>query len=315
MDLTKTEVAELGASSPTVGSFTENMAVEAGEVEKIRTKLMDLLAQHEGCVSARMLRKASEKINVKNVEAAITRLRSPDQLAASEPRLYWRGRSFYTESSYLRVQEEALKEAEVAVDEQAPVVEAELLETSPRRRENRQEEARLVTYIRDTLDTLYAPTAGPDAEYAFDVHSDRPGNDYENVDLLAVHWRTAEFAELIAIEAKLDFTAKLVQQAANYQRFADRVWIAVPVDGEIQLAAATLRDENARLFEHVVALGIGILACKRGRGRAYEVQPIHWPKANKPDRIEREAFIERHRAHLEEAQVVPPQNRQAYPKL
>jgi hypothetical protein len=47
---------------------------------------------------------------------------------------------------------------------------------------------------------------------------------------------------------KLDFTAQLIQQARNYGRFADRVWLAVPVLAEAAEASTALRDFDPMLY-------------------------------------------------------------------
>jgi hypothetical protein len=52
------------------------------------------------------------------------------------------------------------------------------------------------------LENIYQSEHTPeDSDYVFDVHSDRPGSEFENVDLLAVHWRSAKSVELVAVEA------------------------------------------------------------------------------------------------------------------
>ncbi len=81
-------------------------------------------------------------------------------------------------------------------------------------------------------------------------------------------------------------------------RACDRAYVGVP-----QL-----------LFEHVVEAGLGILACHRGRGGAYDVFPIHWPRRNVVDAREREELVKRYRPQFEESGVIPPVAR-SYPKL
>lgn len=186
----------------------------------------------------------------------------------------------------------------------------------PERRKNRQEEGRLGTYVVSALENIYQSDGAPDdAPYVFDVHNDRPGNEYENVDLIAVHWRTATNVELIAVEVKLDFTARLVQQARNYARFADRVWLAVPVQAGAADASGALRELDPLLFEHVVDAGLGILACRRRPGKSYEVLPVHWPRRQQPGAVEREGFIERYRADFEEAGAAAPRASHHYPRF
>jgi hypothetical protein len=290
----------------------------ARDISLARTALATLFAQQEGCVSARTLRKQLDAVGVKDVEGTILRLRGAEAWVTEGAKIFWRGRSFYTEEAYLQVQEKAADDAVEAVEEaQSPVGEDEsdsvVTLGAPKLKENRKEEARLVTYVHGALEMIYASRFCPDVEYVFDVHNDRPGSEYENVDLLAVHWRGEKLAELVTVEVKLGFTAKLVQQASNYRRFSDRVWIAVPVEAALSDAAAWLREQNGRLFDLVVDLGIGILACRRGKGRSYEVLPVHWPAAITPNRIERQDFLERHRRQLEEARIVPPRDSRSYP--
>ena len=109
--------------------------------------------------------------------------------------------------------------------------------------------------------------------------------------------------------------AYTIQQASNYLRLADRVWIAVPVEAQLLDSAAELREASPLLFEHAVSLGLGILACRKGRGGSYELAPIHWPSLNTPDKVERKEFLERHRSVFEEACVLEPKTRQAFPKF
>ena len=110
--------------------------------------------------------------------------------------------------------------------------------------------------------------------------------------------------ETITVEVKLDFTVRLIQQANNYRRFSSRVWIAVPCTSDASEAAAQLREIDPMLFEYVTELGLGILACRRAKGRSYEVFPIHWPRLGPPDAVATEGFIERYRSVFEEANVV-----------
>jgi hypothetical protein len=228
-------------------------------------------------------------------------------------RFYHRGRSFFSEEAYQAAEAKTEAAAQVA-GETAPGTEGEEAPT-PRAREYRQEEARLVTYVREQLETICGSDFGPDADIVFDVHNQRPGNDFENVDVIAVHWRSDEVVDIVTVEVKLEFTSRLVQQANNYRRFSNRVWIAVPVSATSGEAAAELRETDPLLFDYVVDLGIGILGCRRGRGRAYEVVPIHWPRLQRPDPIERDAFLDRYRTVFEDAGVVAPRSRQSYPRL
>ena len=92
------------------------------------------------------------------------------------------------------------------------------------------------------------------------------------------------------------------------------VWIAVPAQADLTEAAFELREYDPLLFEYVLNQGLGILACRRGRGRSYDISPIHWPSLVVPDAVERDAFIERYRSVFEEAQVIAPTS-PTYPRL
>jgi hypothetical protein len=75
-----------------------------------------------------------------------------------------------------------------------------------------------------------------------------------------------------------------------------------------------LRARDQLLFEHVIETGLGILACHKGRGGAYDVFPIHWPQRNVVDPRAKEDLVKRYRPQFEEAGVVPPIAR-SYPRL
>jgi hypothetical protein len=187
-------------------------------------------------------------------------------------------------------------------------------EEAPVKKPNRQEEARLCKYVEAALETLYASDFGPDdVQIAYDVHSERPGSEFENMDVVAIHWRSDEVVELIAVEVKLDFSPRLVLQAGNYKRFAHRVWVALPVSSDEP--GIELREHDPLLFEHVLEEGIGVLACRRKQGGAYDVRPIHWPQLNPLDSIARDALIERYRSVFEDAQVVERKTQNWRPRL
>lgn len=274
----------------------------------------------QGLVSTLALRKELERKGVVRAHEAINRLRfyTPEsELPEGERRpdfvFFHSGRSFYSKERYEALQDETNAKAEVtAKEETAPEPEPER-----ERRSNKQEEARLVTYVQQALDNLYWSDAGPEGleRVAFDVHNMRAGSEYENVDILAVHWRSAKRVDFVAVEVKLSFTAGLVHQAHNYTRFAHRVWIAIPVNASPEEAAVSLREENPSLFDYVIELGIGILACKRRQGRSYEVVPIHWPRRYACDSLEMDGFVERYRDVFEETRVVAPQRRHHYAEL
>lgn len=289
--------------------------------------LREMLARsREGVVSTQSVRKELEARNIPEALELIARLKIYDHAGSGDgqPRWYHLGRSFLTEAKYheaQRSQEEGAKQAEAADEAAAETSvaddtaddEAEI--AAPReRKKRRREEARLGAYIVPVLEELYDDEASPD-NYVFDVHAARGGNDFENVDLLAIHWRSPKAIDIVTVEVKLKFTAFLVQQARNYTRFSERVWIALPVDATTSRDAATeLRAQDQLLFEHVVEVGLGILGCHRGRGGAYDVFPIHWPRRNAVDPREREEFVRRYRPQFEESGVIPPVVR-SYPKL
>lgn len=302
----------------------EALEVTAGppveDLETSRTILADMLTKNDGCVSTRALRKALEMHSIQEVDKIITLLRFHEPMTPNAGKLHFKGRSFLTEDAFLRQQEQVAESAEVAsqdvhVSEAASETEGEAAEAIPKKKVRQKEEAKLGRYVLEELRGIYVSDRGPEAEYAFDVHNDRGGGDYENVDLLAVHWRAPDVAEVVAVEVKLEFTAKLVQQANNYRRFADRVWIALPVDAPLLSAASALRMQDPLLFDYVTELGIGIIACRRAKGKSYETVAIQWPRACDPNRLERAELIERHRRVFEEAHVVAPSQRQAYPKF
>jgi len=285
----------------------------------------------DGCVSSIALGKELTKRGVGDPRRLVIMMKffdfdGPSDEARPVPTFRWRhyGRSFYTEDAFKRLTQETANQAESAAKQELPAIDSSEEASSdddendeaPIRRSNRQEEARLVRYVVESLGDIYNSEHGPDdREIAYDVHAERSGSDFENVDVIALHWRSNDVVDLVAVEVKLGFTARLVQQANNYRRFADRVWIALPVHAPVGHAAAELRDVNSRLFEYLVSTGIGILACHRRRGRTYEVFPIQWPQRCHPDPIERHDFIERHYATFEVAGAVAPRSRGSFPKL
>jgi hypothetical protein len=178
-------------------------------------------------------------------------------------------------------------------------------------RTNRQEEAWLVTYVNRALQEIYLSDANAEEHtFVFDVHSLRKGSSFENADLIAVHWRSRDICELIAVEVKLEFSAQAVQQALSYTRFAHRAWIAVLVETDSNLE---LHERNPMLFEYAISRGLGILACRRSQGRGYKVFPVHWPLRHQPDLFEENEFLERYRNKFEEAGILQP--RRQFPRL
>lgn len=278
--------------------------------------LNGLLESTSGTVPLKKVRDGLTSRGIIKVDELISQLRLQDSELLGQ-KLYFQRNKFFSADAYRTFQDRAVKAAEEAAANVPAAVETEpeTIESAPKKREHRQEEARLVSYLKPAMEEIYLSDVKPDSEYVFDVHNERAGTDYENVDVLAVHWRGRDIAELIAVEAKLEFSAKLVQQANNYRRFADRVWIAVPVRVSLDKAATWLRLENPLLYDYLVDLGIGIFACRRGMGKRYEVQAIQWPRQCQTSKIERQEFIKRHRECLEEAKVVAPENHQSFPTL
>jgi hypothetical protein len=281
-----------------------------------------LVRARDGAVSTQALRKELDGRGIQEPQELIARLKSVPYNPANGHSWYHIGRSFLTEAKFKdaqRSQEVEARQAEVANEaadaEEDTESEEEQDTAAPReRKKRRREEGRLGAYIVPILEEIYDDEASPET-YVFDVHSTRGGSDFENVDLLAMHWRSPKCVDVITVEVKLKFTAFLVQQARNYTRFSERVWIALPVDATTAKDAATeLRARDQLLFEHVVETGIGILACHKGRGGAYDVFPIQWPQRNIVDPRAKEDLIRRYRPQFEEAGVVPPVAR-SYPRL
>lgn len=312
----ETQEPEAGGASATTPSEVPPSSWAIGS-----RLLLELLDRNQGCVSSFALRRALEDAGVPDSRGVAVRLRyfdfdEPDELPKPDRRWFAHARSFYTEEAFerlRRVQEEQATRAETA-DTVKEVDEEDDIKPRNERRQARQEEARLGTYVVGALENIYqsdyAPTESP---YAFDVHSERPGSEFENVDAIAVHWRSERIAEIVSVEVKLDFTARLLQQARNYSRFSDRVWVAVPVLADVADVAEALRDYDPLLFEHVLEVGLGILACRRRPGRSYEIVPVQWPRRNHPDAVEREQFLERYRSSFEAAGVLAPRTRTRYP--
>jgi hypothetical protein len=316
----------------------EGNGVQDGEVSCIRESvrpdawsmglavLKDQLTRQGGKVSSLALRQALANQGIADARALVVQMRFWDFDAPADgfglPDFRWhmQSRSFYSEDAFHKLEKEQQCEAEEAArepvvepsepeDEEAPVPNRD-------RPRMRQEEGRLGTYVVAALEDIYQPDiATLDAPYVFDVHRERAGNEFENVDVMAVHWRTEKLVDLVAVEVKLEFTSRLVQQARNYTRFADRVWLAVPVRAEAQSVAQALKELDALLFEHIVDVGIGILRCRRRPGKSYEVIPVQWPRRTHPDPVERECFIDRYREHFEQARIVAPRGRCHYPML
>ena len=278
--------------------------------------LRDLLKSKNGCVSSRALREELERHGVTDARDLVVELKffdpkSSDERGIPKPpfKFHHLKRSFYLEENYareLRAQEQAAAEAASDAEVAAP-------EEIPTSRTNRQEEARLVTYVKSALEDLYSGDATPDdKDCVFDVHSARAGGSFENVDLIAVHWRSRNVCDLITVEVKLEFSAQVVHQALNYTHFSHRAWVAVPVETNEN---SELRERNPALFEYAISHGLGILACRRRQGGRYDVFPIHWPLRHQPSPLEEEEFLERYRSEFEQAGVIESKDKKNFPRL
>jgi len=273
--------------------------------------------EQNGAVSSKALRPILEKNGVVDARQMITRLKlfnfdEPGEgVSIPDFRFGHRGRSFLSEDEFRKAEAETERAAEAA--EQAANAETENEQEQVPRRKNRQEEARLVKYVEEALENIYASDYGPDVQVAFDVHNERPGSELENIDALAINWRSDDVVEIVSVEVKLDFCAKLVQQANNYRRFSHRVWIALPVSTDEP--GIEIRESAPSLFEYVIEQGIGILACRRRQGHSYEIWPIQWPRLNQLDSLERIEFMERYRTVFEETCVVESREESWRPML
>jgi hypothetical protein len=292
--------AELSSNSSAPENYDWNLAFGV---------LGTLLTNNDGCVSSTALRRELENKGVTDARALVVELKfynpeSGRERGIPSPNFRFRhlGRSFYSEEKYdqeLRKQNDAtIREADDA-SRQVPVAS---VEESPISRTNRQDEARLVTYVKSALEDLYSTDATPEGcPFVFDVHSARKGTSFENVDAIAVHWRSERVCELVTVEVKLEFSPQAVQQALSYARFSHRAWIAVQAETD---SNSYLRELDPNLFEYAIARGLGILACRRRQGRSYEVFPVHWPLRNQPDSLEKDEFLERYREQFEKAGVI-----------
>jgi hypothetical protein len=171
--------------------------------------------------------------------------------------------------------------------------------------------------IKDTLEDLYPESqkthwkTKETLPTCFNVGSVRGGNSFEHIDVLAVHWKNEKHYEIVAVEAKQDFTAEAVFQALSYTRFADRVWVAVLIPPKISddNHIEWLMDTNLELFEYAIDMGLGILACRRtqggGNGR-YNIYIQSYPQLQTPKKACRENFEKRYQEQLLLAGVVHP---------
>lgn len=226
------------------------------------------------------------------------------QLGSAPTKYFHHGRSFYSEEQWQRLNADLAQQADSKA-KAVPTGQADSPAMVQKEHERSAEEARLVTYVVNALQDLYSADFSTES-VALDVHSQRPGSQYENIDVLACHWIQQDLVELVTVEVKLSFTATAVYQARNYQSFSDRAWVAVVVTADAANAGAELRENNYSLFEQATDAGIGILGCRMRQGRAYDVFPIHWPKLNKITRYERTNFLQRYQANFSACGVPTP---------
>jgi hypothetical protein len=299
-------------------SLTTELSISENDWKLAFQVLDSLLKSNNGCVSSKALRaELEEKHNIPDARPFVVALKYFDPESSRERgsplpnfKFHHLGRSFYADDKYaqeLKKQEDTTtKEAEKASSREMSDTVPEVATVS---RGYRQEEARLVQYIKKALEGLYSSEANSeeDEAFVFDVHSSRTGSSFENVDLIAVHKLPLNFHDLITVEVKLEFSAQAVHQAVSYTRFSHRAWIAVPVDTDSH--SSELRDLNLSLFEYAISRGLGILACRRRRGKSYEIFPIHWPLRNQLDPLAEEQFKERYRAEFEEAGILEPKKK------
>ena len=280
--------------------------------------LGDHLSSHDGCISTVALVRELRKHGIDDPRPLVVALQffdpdsSPERgISAPSFKFGHLGRSFYSEERY----RQELKNQEKATAEEAEDASREVSGISPEEVKipRAYREARLVTYVKSALEEVYASDVGPeDTDFVFDVHSARKGISFENVDLIAVHWRSSSFLEFITVEVKLEFSAQVVQQALNYTRFSHRVWVAVLVETDQE---NELPKRFPALFDYAVSQGLGVLACRRRKGRRYEVRPVHWPLRNQPDPLAEEEFIERYREQLEKAEAVDTKEKRPRPRF
>lgn len=302
---------ETPSSSEGIPSEAKDAAIISPEVlGKAYDLLQLLLPNHDGVVSSMQFRRElksklslPDDVSLQCVkELQFLDSNADQRVGRKDAVVYHRGRSFVSKERY----EEALEKTQLEAEEQGQQVQQVDEEEQPEReaRQNRQEEARLGVYVKDALSNLYDSDQAPNnCPNAFDVHQNRPGGSFENVDLLVVHWRSESTVDLVTVEVKLEFSPKAVYQAASYTRFSHRVWVACVVSSEAHEAALELRTADPGLFDYAVNHGIGILGCRRAQGRSYQVFPVHWPAWHNPEPVEKERFVDRYKDAFEEAGV------------
>jgi hypothetical protein len=223
---TAAEISELEGFEAT----SEPSTLSSQEWELGFRVLGEQLSLNDGCISTVAFGRELRKHGIENPRPLVVALQFFDPESKGDRpvpnfRFGHLGRSFYSEERY----EQALKNLEATTAEEAEDAGREAFTTAPEEIQikpaNRQEEARLVRYVMSALEELYASDMGPEAPFVFDVHSARKGSRFENVDLIAVHWRSRKFCDLVTVEVKLEFSAHAIHQAVSYTRFSHRSWI------------------------------------------------------------------------------------------
>lgn len=131
--------------------------------------LNDLLTSNKGCVSTTALRRELENHGIADAQPVLVELKFFDPESSRERgipvpnfKFHHLGRSFYSEERYkqeLKKQEEATTKEADAASRQVSVTPPEEPTVS---RTNRQEEARLVAYVKSALEDLYSSEAIPE---------------------------------------------------------------------------------------------------------------------------------------------------------
>lgn len=295
------------------GTETEESVVSNGDLAKAYDLLQELLRDSGAVSSTRLRRELEKRLGVddgvaRQLVVALKYINEdperPAQIGRPDARTFHHGWNFHSEADFKRVLENTEKEAQDKEEEAEQSSENQTpLESEGRK--NRREEARVGTYVKAFLENIYGSDFVPDdGEYVFDVHNERPGSSYENIDLLAVHWRSEVVVDLVSVEVKLWFSPDAVHQACNYLRFSHRAWVAVCVTADASEAAMELRGIEPGLFDYAVSRGIGIIGCRRTKGRSYDIFPLHWPSWHDPEPVEKEMFLERYRSSFETACVI-----------
>ena len=156
------------ASEPSTAS-TEDWIPTAKDWELAFGVLGEQLLSHDGCVSTVALGRELKKRGIANPRPLVLALQFFDPessrergISAPSFKFGHLGRSFYSEDKYqieLKKQEETTAEEADEASSQASTAAPE--ETAVPR-VNRQEEARLVTYVKSALEELYFSDVGPE---------------------------------------------------------------------------------------------------------------------------------------------------------